>query len=443
MTLLTPSCHLDNFGGGTALAGGEGLMSENSSLFGEDDPLEEVIQPPAKPIPPPSFGHLPQIQLGFVGFGGGQGGGHPQAKAFAPLQQTGSLTITYDYDPLYRLTEANYSNSSYYHYTYDKVGNRLTQDTLLGGLPSTTSYVYDDANRLTSVNGVTYTWDANGNLLNDGVNAYAYDSANRLRSVSNQSTVSSYQYNGLGDRLSQTVNGNTTNYTLDLNAGLTQVLNDGTNTYLYGNGRIAQVSTTTEYFLGDALGSVRQLTNQSGQVTYARAYDPYGTATSTSGPSSTAYGYTGEFTSNELVYLRARLYAPYLNQFAQPDSISPAETTVWKRKSHLAVTFLCPHGDSNSISPAETTVWRKERTTFFKMALCAPMGIRTPVWALRGPRPGPLDDGGVLHLFPFLESVRDCIIPILNRQRERHARHRVLARRWYVTFRCRRCATDR
>ena len=23
------------------------------------------------------------------------------------------------------------------------------------------------------------------------------------------------------------------------------------------------------------------------------------------------------------------------------------------------------------------------------------MGIRTPVWALRGPRPGPLDDGGI------------------------------------------------
>jgi hypothetical protein len=25
---------------------------------------------------------------------------------------------------------------------------------------------------------------------------------------------------------------------------------------------------------------------------------------------------------------------------------------------------------------------------------CAPKGIRTPVLALRGPRPGPLDDGG-------------------------------------------------
>jgi len=28
------------------------------------------------------------------------------------------------------------------------------------------------ANRLTDVGGVTYTWDNNGNLLNDGVNTY-------------------------------------------------------------------------------------------------------------------------------------------------------------------------------------------------------------------------------------------------------------------------------
>jgi hypothetical protein len=50
----------------------------------------------------------------------------------------------------------------------------------------------------------------------------------------------SYSYNGLGDRLSETANELTTHYTMDLNAGLTQVLQDGTNTYLYGAGRIAQ-----------------------------------------------------------------------------------------------------------------------------------------------------------------------------------------------------------
>ncbi len=34
--------------------------------------------------------------------------------------------------------------------------------------------------------------------------------------------------------------------------GLTQVLNDGANKYLYRNGRIAQVGNSTVYFLGDA-----------------------------------------------------------------------------------------------------------------------------------------------------------------------------------------------
>ena len=43
-----------------------------------------------------------------------------------------------------------------------------------------TSYEYDTANRLTSVNGVVYTWDNNGNLLNDGLRTYSYDHANRL-----------------------------------------------------------------------------------------------------------------------------------------------------------------------------------------------------------------------------------------------------------------------
>jgi hypothetical protein len=33
----------------------------------------------------------------------------------------------------------------------------------------TTTYTYDAANRLTSVGGVPYTWDARGNLIGNGV----------------------------------------------------------------------------------------------------------------------------------------------------------------------------------------------------------------------------------------------------------------------------------
>jgi hypothetical protein len=91
-----------------------------------------------------------------------------------------TTSITYDCDPLYRLTAADYSNGAYFHCTYDATGNRLTEDTEVG--PPVT-YGYDIANRLTSVGGVSYTWDNNGNLLSDGSSTYTYDHANRLTTV--------------------------------------------------------------------------------------------------------------------------------------------------------------------------------------------------------------------------------------------------------------------
>ena len=113
-----------------------------------------------------------------------------------------------------------------------------------------------------------------------------------------------------------------------MNAGLTQVLSDGTNTYLYGNGRIAQYNTTTDnpdYFLGDALGSVRQMTAPAGEsvgaVTLTKSYSPYGTLTQNIGDAQTNYGYTGETTDpNGMIYLRARYYAPQNGRFLSRDT---------------------------------------------------------------------------------------------------------------------------
>lgn len=93
--------------------------------------------------------------------------------------------IAYEYDPLGRLTEADYGDGSYYRYTYDRVGNRLSEKTLDGTVVST----YDDANRLTAMGETSYTWDANGNLLSDGVNTYTYNTANRLVGVSSPQAV--------------------------------------------------------------------------------------------------------------------------------------------------------------------------------------------------------------------------------------------------------------
>ncbi len=106
-----------------------------------------------------------------------------------------------------------------------------------------------------SAGGVAYDWDLNGNLLSDGSNTYSYDHANRLTGVSSAQSSATFAYNGLDDRLQQTVGGVTTQYTLDINNSLSQVLADGANRYLYGMGRIAQQTPAgLHYFLPDALG---------------------------------------------------------------------------------------------------------------------------------------------------------------------------------------------
>ena len=126
----------------------------------------------------------------------------------------------------------------------------------------------------------------------------------------------------------------------DLASGLTQVLSESGAqlpgspiTYLYGNGRIAQSQIVNqqsqmEYFLGDALGSVRQMTDPStgsgqatsGAVTLAKNYDPYGQAAQSLGAASSSYGFTGEYQTGGMVYLRARMYAPSMGRFLSRDT---------------------------------------------------------------------------------------------------------------------------
>jgi hypothetical protein len=59
------------------------------------------------------------------------------------------------------------------------VGNRLTQENHY----DESVYAYDASNRLTDIDGVSYVWDANGNLIQAGNRSLTYDHANRLISL--------------------------------------------------------------------------------------------------------------------------------------------------------------------------------------------------------------------------------------------------------------------
>jgi len=260
-----------------------------------------------------------------------------------------SVTISYGYDALNRLVAATYSNGISYQYTYDAVGNRLSYTSTVKDISETTVYTYDAANRLSSVNGVAYSWDANGNLLRDEKNVYEYSRADRLIRLTQGTHVYTFAYDGLGNRLQQTVDGSTEMYVLDSSTGLSQVLMAGDKAYLYGIGRIAQLGTDgAAYFLSDHLNSVRQITDKDGYILMSRSYDPFGNGSELTGDKLSPYGYAGEWADESgAIHLRARYYTPQSGRFLTQDT--------WEGESSQPMSYnLWLYGYANPIRYTDT-----------------------------------------------------------------------------------------
>ena len=129
------------------------------------------------------------------------------------------------------------------------------------------------------------------------------------------------------------------------------MLADGTNTYLYGNGRIGELQPGGfAYHLGDALGSVRQLADASGGVTLARSFEPYGSTLTTNGTGSTIYQYTGEVRdASGLTFLRARYLSSQTGRFISRDTYAgnaqrPMSYNAWLYGYSNPVTWTDPSG---------------------------------------------------------------------------------------------------
>ena len=76
-----------------------------------------------------------------------------------------------------------------------------------------------------------------------------------------------------------------------------------------------------QFYLGDALGSVRQLVDVSNGVGAGKAYEPFGDNLGSTGVANSVYGFTGEWADSyiKLIYLRSRYYAPESGRFITKD----------------------------------------------------------------------------------------------------------------------------
>ena len=142
-----------------------------------------------------------------------------------------------------------------------------------------------------------------------------------------------FSYNGLGQRVSQTVSSVVTEYLLDVQPGLWKVIaaDDGSNVNRYIHdpvrGRIFQHEDPTggwNWPALDGLGIVRGVYDDTLTEVYAADRDPYGDLIAATGSNPTPFEYTGEPEDpNGLLHLRARYYDPVLAAF---NNLDPAET---------------------------------------------------------------------------------------------------------------------
>ena len=132
----------------------------------------------------------------------------------------------------------------------------------------------------------------NGNLTSDGTNTNVWDRANRLLSMGG----SSYAYDGVGNRVSQTVETDVTRYLLDVQPELSVVLSvtTGANTTRYMHtlrGIHAQQDSAGnwEWMVSDGLGSVRGVAANDLTMLESRLLDPNGKVISGTGTNQTVY----------------------------------------------------------------------------------------------------------------------------------------------------------
>ncbi len=236
-------------------------------------------------------------------------------------------SVKYAYDPLARLASAVTAGSAGYpqwglSWTYDRYGNRTAQSVTAGSGPSNAVNVSATTNRITDPG---YSYDANGNMTNDGLNALAYDGENRAVSAAG----ATYSYDGNGLRVKKVAGATTTGYIFSGSKVVAEYENGAasgspTREYIYSGGMLlAKIEGgATAYYHADHL-SARVTTDTNGSKLGEQGHYPFGeswyAASSTTKWQFTSYERDAE-SGND--YAMFRYHVNRLGRFSSPDLLA-------------------------------------------------------------------------------------------------------------------------
>jgi len=198
-----------------------------------------------------------------------------------------------------------------------------------GGTVTTT--VPSNSNKISAVGSDSYTYDAAGNITDDGTNTYTWNNAGQLAEVLVSSTpVGTYTYDSQNRRVKKVAGANTTHYVYGLNGllyGEYDNAGDLIREYVYLNDTpLAQIDAgapeTVIYLHPDHLSTPRFATNSGGTQVWAWAGDAFGVGTP-SGSATINIRMPGQYVDSEsgLFYNWNRYYNPAIGRYISSDPI--------------------------------------------------------------------------------------------------------------------------
>lgn len=246
-------------------------------------------------------------------------------------------TDTFSYDTLDRLTKACYttacaSSTEVLEWTYDHADNILTE--IRNG--QTTTHTYNTTGQRTQTvdpaGTTSYTYDTRGQALTAGNKTFTYTKGGRTATAATPAGTTTYKYDGDGRRLSATLGTAKTSFEWDPFYRLANELDTSgalVRHYTHGDQPLTAHDSTgaAAYFHTDRLGSIRSVTDATGTVTSAGAWEPYGRprATGPNTPNAPPLGWLGQYQDpTGLTHLRARQYDVTAGMFLSTD---PAAST--------------------------------------------------------------------------------------------------------------------
>ncbi len=233
-----------------------------------------------------------------------------------------------------------------FSHTYDGFGNLQAMTTKTGRSTPTSS----TTNRLTGA----VSYDAAGNLTSWNGNAYQYDALDQMWDFNPGSKDWLYLYTADGERIwSYDLAANTSHWTVrDLDG---KVLRDYKNLgggwsvdrdYVYRGGQLLAAVTPSgvQHFHLDHLGSVRFITNASGQGLAYHAYFPFGEEATNPTQDTERMKFAGHerdlantsSAADDLDYMHARFCNPQLGRFLRVDPVlgNARQPQSWNRYAY-------------------------------------------------------------------------------------------------------------